>query len=149
MTTSGKKKPNRSKVRYFTPCDAARIARQVTFDDPELTPENVMACIAKGFGFTHISLSRITAVESSIGGNIQLGKVILEKTIPLLEKLLSKLPGGIGRWGTILAALKKALDFIQRTDIPDIPQGPVDDWVNKCDCKYSTGDISNGYKNIT
>ena len=130
-------KPRRSKPRYFTACDAARIARQVV-DDLGQTPEEVLACIAKGFGFTHISLSRQTVVESNIGtAGISLAKVVLTKGLPLLEKLLEKLPGGLARWGTIIAAIKKLIDFANKADTLEPPQAPVDDIIDKekCNCK--------------
>jgi len=59
MTVKTYNKPNRTKIRTFTSCDVARIAREVVRDEGS-TPEEVLACIAKGLGFTHISLSRTT-----------------------------------------------------------------------------------------
>lgn len=147
-----KKKPNRTKKRSFSACDAARVARQALFDDPELTPEIVLACIAKGLKFQYISLSRIEVVESGIG----LGKVdprlaalglskliiLIEKGSPFLKKYL--LP--------LLPALKKALDYLNKIDVAEPPQAPVDEVIpkGKCECKYSDGeDLLNGYKNDT
>jgi len=127
-------RPNRTKRRYFKACDAARIAREVVRDDPETTPEEVLACIAKGFGFTHVSLSRLRVVESSII-KPKHALVILQKSIPLLEKLLNKFPWL--RWlGPLVPALKKALDFINKVDTLDPPQTEVDDVINKekCNC---------------
>lgn len=120
------------------------------YDDPELTPEIVLACIAKGLKFTYISLSRVGVVESGIGlGKVDprlaalgLKKVIIfiEKGSPFLKKYL--LP--------LIPALKKALDYLEKVDTIDPPQAAVDDVIpkGKCECKYSTGeDTINGYKN--
>jgi len=141
-------KPVRKEPRYFTSCDAARIARQVTFDHPDETPEQVLACIAKGMGFAYISLSRTTVVESGIGfGKPKIPKVILEKAATNFEKLLEKLPGGIKRWGAALPIFKKLLDAI-KPDIAEPPQALVDDVIQpgKCRCKYSAGEEKHGYK---
>jgi len=126
-------RPNRTRRRHFSACDAARIAREVVNDDPDTTPEEVLACIAKGFGFTHISLSRLRVVESSII-KPKHALVILKKSIPLLEKLLNKFPWL--KWlGPLVPALKKALDFISKIDTLDPPQAEVDDAINKEKCK--------------
>ena len=50
-------RPNRKNKRYFSACDAARIAREVV-KDRGLTPEEVLACVAKGLGFTHIIVNK-------------------------------------------------------------------------------------------
>jgi hypothetical protein len=59
------KKPNRKRIRTFKTCDGVRIAKEIVVDD-DTTPEALLACIAKGLGFTHISLSRVRVVESSL-----------------------------------------------------------------------------------
>lgn len=130
-------KPNRTRVRTFTACDAARIAREVVRDDKETTPEEVLACIAKGFGFTHISLSRVRVVESSI----ILTKIPIKPTLTLLGKLLevlTKRSDLLKRLlGPSLAALKKAIDLADKIDTIDPPQAEVDQVINpqKCRCK--------------
>lgn len=130
-------KPNRTAKRYFSACDAARIARQVVQDDPETTPEEVLACIAKGFGFTHISLSRIRVVESAV--NLD-KKAIL----PLLKGLMKIIEKGRARAGVlkdflgpIAVIMKKVLDMVDRIDILEPPQEEVDKAINplKCRCK--------------
>lgn len=143
------KKPKRSKPRYFSACDAARVARQALYDDPELTPEIVLACIAKGLRFQYISLSRVEVVESGVNlskvdprlAMLGLKKVIelIEKGTPFFKKVL--LP--------LVPALKKALDYLSKVDTIDAPQQAVDDVIpkGKCECKYSTGeDTVHGYK---
>jgi len=128
-------KPNRSRPRYFSSCDAARIARQVTQDDPEVTPEEVLACIAKGFGFSHISLSRLSVVES-----VSLSKIPIKPILTILEKLLIKLATTSTRMkrilGPLLIILKKALDLADKIDTIEPPQKEVDDVINKnkCNC---------------
>jgi hypothetical protein len=128
-------RPNRTKKRTFTSCDVARIAREVVRDEPEATPEEVMACIAKGFGFTHVSLSRQRAVE---------GNVILTKAVPLLItllKIIEKAAKASRRFkillGPILAIVKKVLDIIESADMFDPPQKKVDDVISpgRCRCK--------------
>lgn len=129
-------KPNRTKKRTFSTCDAARIAREVVRDEPEATPETVLACIAKGFGFTHISLSRIRMVESGIG----LGKVPIKPAVIILEKALiklSKIDLFKKALGPILIAVKKIIDLADKIDTIDPPQKEVDDVIDKerCKCK--------------
>lgn len=128
-------KPNRTARRYFKTCDAARIAREVIRDDPETTPEEVLACIAKGLGFTHISLSRQRVVESGVS----LGKVPIKPALTLLQKLLVELTKKSNLLkrllGPSLAALKKALDLIEKIDTLDPPQEEVDKAINKDKCK--------------
>lgn len=132
-------RPNRTKRRYFTACAAARIAREVVKDDPETTPEEVLACIAKGFGFSHISLSRQTVVESGI--NLDKKSVLpllltLEKGLISLAKKYSFLKDFLA---PLLVILKKALDLLGRVDVAEPPQAEVDDVINKekCKCKDS------------
>ena len=131
-------RPNRKRIRKFSACDAARIAREVTEDDPlQVTPEQVMACIAKGFGFTHISLSRQTTVESSFKPPIRETVVILEKTVTLIEFLSKKFPSIAKVLLALLPALKKSLEFLTKIDTIDPPQAAVDDVLDtsKCKCK--------------
>jgi hypothetical protein len=130
-------KPNRTKARLFSSCDAARIAREVVKDDQSLTPEQVLACIAKGFGFTHISLSRLTVVESGIN----LDKKTILPLVLSLEKgliVLSKKTKLIGQFlAPLLVILKKIIDIVGRVDIAEPPQAAVDDVIvkGKCECK--------------
>lgn len=130
-------KPNRTQRRYFTACDAARIAREVIKDDPETTPEEVLACIAKGFGFTHISLSRLRVVESAV----IFTKIPIKPTLTILGKLLEKLAERSSLFkrllGPALVALKKAIELADKIDTIDPPQAEVDNVINpgKCRCK--------------
>lgn len=130
-------KPNRTKARLFSSCDAARIAREVVKDDKSLTPEQVLACIAKGMGFTHISLSRLTVVESGIS----LDKKTILPLVLSLEKgliLLSKKGRIVKQFlAPLLVILKKIIDIAGRVDIAEPPQANVDDVIvkGKCDCK--------------
>jgi len=128
---------NRTRKRYFKACDAARIAREVVRDDPDTTPEEVLACIAKGFGFTHVSLSRLRVVESGINIRPKDVVVLTKTALTLLEKIAVKFPR-IGKiLGPVVAALKKAGDYLQKIDTIDPPQQEVDDVINKlkCNCK--------------
>jgi len=127
--------PNRTKKRYFTACDAARIAREVVRDDSETTPEQVLACIAKGMGFSHISLSRQRAVESNVSlskPTITLAKTLLKKSIPLLRKF--NLPKVIAVLSTLLSALDK-LETVIDLLLNQPKQDKVDDAINKDKCK--------------
>lgn len=130
-------KPNRTKKRVFTACDAARISREIVNDDPETTPEEVLACIAKGFGFSHVSLSRVRVVESAV----IFTKIPIKPTLTLLAKLLEKVYERstlLKRLlGPSLAALKKAIELADKIDTIDPPQAAVDDVINpgKCRCK--------------
>lgn len=130
-------KPNRTARRYFSACDAARIARQVVQDDKETTPEEVLACIAKGFGFTHISLSRIRVVESAVNLDKRAILPLLKGLMKLIEKGRAK--GGALKdfLGPIAVIIKKVLDIADRIDTIEPPQKEVDDVINpsKCRCK--------------
>lgn len=147
MVTKCYEKPNRKFPRYFKTCDAARIAREVVRDDPETTPEEVLACIAKGFGFTHISLSRQRLVESGVS----LGKIPVKSTIAIILALIVKLAKNkrLRELLTpLIAALKKLLDYLDKLEkLFDIEQAEVDDVINpdKCRCK-PTGDLTHGNK---
>lgn len=130
-------RPNRKNIRTFSSCDVARIAREVVRDESEATPETVLACIAKGFGFTHISLSRIRTVESGIS----LDKKAI---MPLLLTLLKIIEKGRARagllkefLGPIFVILKKIIDMVDKIKTLDPPQAEVDDVIdpNRCKCK--------------
>jgi len=56
MPTVCKYKPNRSKPRYFKPCDVARIAWNCWDDEQVSDPNVLLACIAKRLGFESIVL---------------------------------------------------------------------------------------------
>ncbi len=137
--------PNRTKKRYFSACDAARIAREVV-KDQKATPEEVLACIAKGLGFTHISLSRQRVVESGVilkkdtvvGLVLILKKasVILLRRFPKIAKYVIPIIKGID-------ALVDAIDAI--IDSPD--QAKVDDAIDKDKCKCKDQPKEEGVKN--
>lgn len=137
-------KPNRSKPRYFSACDVSRIALQVV-DDRGLTPEQVLACIAKNLGFSHISLSReaskpVEASTISLKKTVSLMKVIVEGLIKLSKRYnLSWLTDRLSKLVAYLDILDEAFDLLQ----PD--QAKVDDVVNDnfCKCKKQTG-VRNG-----
>jgi hypothetical protein len=132
-------KPNRSKPRYFKMCDAARIAREVVRDNPGDTPEEVLACIAKGFGFTHISLSRISVVEGS------LFPVPIRGLPALIAGIIVALQALLKKYGYLLPVLKDIISLLQKiTNILDKwlsekepDQAKVDDVISegKCKCK--------------
>lgn len=139
-------KPNRSQIRTFKPCDAARIAREVVRDDKDSTPEKVLACIAKGLGFTHISLSRTEGrpIESAI--NLGKSVKLIESLVIALQKVvralgLRDIAARIGAILDLLGELSKLIDesFFQ----PD--QAAVDDVLPEtyCNCKKV---VNNGSK---
>jgi hypothetical protein len=129
--------PNRTKKRYFSSCDAARIAREVVKDRGE-TPEQVLACIAKGFGFTHISLSRQRVVQSSILPSvIRTLPVLIEGAITLLRIFMKKFGKQIAAVKAIIDILNKVKDILDRflTESPP-DQAKVDDIIGDgCKCK--------------
>lgn len=124
------KRPNRTKPRYFSSCDAARIAREVVRDRDE-TPEEVLACIAKGFGFTHISMSRVKSVQANVAG-LGVALLSLKGLLVVLRRALGVLAtrDGIER---IIRAIDDAERMIDRT-LVDPEQRRVEDVV-KCRCK--------------
>jgi len=117
-------------------CDAARIAREVVKDDPETTPEEVLACVAKGFGFTHISLSRVRTVESAV----VLTKIPIKPILSLLKRSLTQLSRvKVLRdyLGPILVILDKVIDIADILDATEPEQKKVEEVINKdkCNCK--------------
>lgn len=119
------KKPNRKYKRYFKPCDVARIARNCR-DDNNLTGEQVIACVAKGLGFSHISTRKggeIDVVES----NVSLNKGIIMLIMAVVRALVKD------------KAWREAIERLLSSDIPDIvdnQESPVDNWTGKeCECK--------------
>jgi len=134
-------KANRTKKRVFNSCDAARIAREVVKDDPEVTPEQVLACIAKGMGFTHISLSRQRSVESSVS----LRKSVILAILQTVKESLKRL----GRKPKILAetvlfvieGIDSVIDFIDSLDLFDPSSEEVDKVIQpgKCECAKRDG----------
>lgn len=131
-------KPNRTKARTFSPCDAARIAREVVKDDPNSTPEKVLACIAKGLGFTHISLSRT-------GGRFdtQPAAIDISKSVGLIRSILKVVSGiaarlGLGSIKKWIVAILELLDKIEDAlDVFQPDQEKVEDVLgdNYCKCK--------------
>jgi len=132
-------KPNRRNPRYFKMCDAARIAREVVRDNPGDTPEEVLACIARGLGFTHISLSRTRVVEASL-------LPALLRSLPILiESLLTILRVLTKKYGFLLPLLKNLIELIQEIkdsidkffNEPEPPQAKIEDVLSpeKCKCK--------------
>lgn len=128
-------KPNRTRVRYFTACDAARIARQVVQDDSETTPEEVLACIAKGFGFTHVSLSRLRVVEAGLTLEKKQILPALVNLLKIIEKLAQKSKLFKDFIAPLLVIIKKIIETVDKIDTIDPPQGEVDDVINKEKCK--------------
>jgi hypothetical protein len=130
-------RPNRTRIRTFTSCDAARIAREVVRDEPEATPETVLACIAKGFGFTHISLSRLRTVESGVSLDKKAIKPLLLALFKLIEKGREKAGVLKDFLGPISVIVKKMLDMVDRIETLDPPQKEVDDVIDpaRCRCK--------------
>jgi len=57
-------KPNRTKKRYFKPCDVARIARNCVDDNEGVTNIITLACVARGLGFKRLCLSEKQIAEA-------------------------------------------------------------------------------------
>jgi len=131
--------PNRSKPRLFTPCDVARIARNAV-EDGRLRPEEVLACVAKGLGFTHISLSRTgTTVNSSVSlskSQINLAKSLLSRILTLLR---DRLPSVAKIVGAILEVLDRIDRVLDRIIGPE--SEPVDDVIKPGTCNCKEGEV--------
>jgi len=139
---------NRTTKRYFKTCDAARIAREVVRDDPSTTPEEVLACIAKGFGFSHISLSRVRAVESGINLDKKALKPLVVNLVKLLEFLSKKSRILKEFLAPLLVVAKKALDLVERISTIDPPQAEVDSVINKLKCQCKEFVIAEGGQSV-
>lgn len=130
-------RPNRTRRRFFKACDAARIAREVVRDDPETTPEEVLACIAKGFGFTHVSLSRPRAVESGVSLK-KSALITLAKSILVLVKKIQLVFPNISKYLIpLIRGIEELINIIDAIDFFDPESAKVDDVINKekCVCK--------------
>lgn len=80
----------RKKSRIYKPCDVARIAVYCSNDNPDVTKEQLLACVAKSLGFTHISLqTREGELASSNESQLVL----------ILEDLRNKLDNILRDWG--------------------------------------------------
>jgi hypothetical protein len=127
--------PNRTQRRYFKMCDAARVAREVVAHNDD-TPEEVLACIARGLGFTHISLSRTRVVESNIATIPSRLPALITSIILLIQSLVK-------RYGWLAPILKKLLDIKKAWDdiadflkVKDPPSAKVEEvFGSKCKCK--------------
>jgi len=82
-------KPNRTKKRYFKPCDVSRIAKNCVQDN-NLPPELVLAYVARGLGFTHIALHRRDEEINTDDGVSRVSKLVeqLEEIRDALNKFL-------------------------------------------------------------
>ena len=130
-------KPNRTKIRTFKPCDARRICLEVLKDDKELTPEQLLACVAEGMGFTHISLSRQRSVESvSLSKSTAVSLVKVARTGLTLIKSKTKIKSILLAIGAVLEVLDRIDDILDLFE--DQPaQDKVEDAkpAGKCNCK--------------
>jgi hypothetical protein len=90
-------KPNRKEIRHFKPCDAARIAKFAA-ESPNYGRTHVLACIAKGLGFTHVCLS----VEEYMIARAYVVGGYAEQTVDVKVKFIDKVDGfieSIGAFG--------------------------------------------------
>ena len=134
-------RPKRSKKRFFSVCDVARIAQNVVDDNGE-APEVVMAYVARQLGFTHISLSRVGTTEA---------KISLTKSVSLIKSLvvaMVRLSKTINfpQLTKILISIVEALDTLERAvDLifsePD--QAKADDFIDEGKCKNLKPSIFN------
>jgi len=142
--------------RYFSSCDCARVARNVV-DDRGVSPESVVACVAKGLGFTYLGLSddilpitdpleEVDALEGPLKDVEDLlgigfagflapttpgtGTVIKKQVLTVLQKLpLVKLLIAVA------VLVKVITDAKKKTELCNCK--PVDAWIepNTCNCK--------------
>jgi len=141
-------RPNRSRIRYFKTCDAARIANEVLRDDPTTTPEEILACIAKSFGFTHVSLSRQRVIESGLSLDKKAIKPVLSSLVKLVEFLSKKSRLVKEFLAPLLVIAKKALDLASKVDTLDPPQAPVDEVINKLKCQCKEFVVAEGGQSV-
>ena len=139
MPTVCRYRPNRSKKKFFSPCDVARIARNCV-EDNSLRPEEVLACIAKGLGFTHVSLSRQEqVVESGISltkGQISLAKKALSAILDFVKRRAPSLGPAIGAVLDILDKIDRVLDRILGPE-----SEKVEDVIPKGQCECKQGEV--------
>lgn len=135
-------KPNRTKPRYFSACDAARIAKQVV-DDRGLTPEQVLACIAANLGFTHISMSRQQVVQAGVNLSKSVGLVKTILTVIRKAAVLINWRWGAAKIGTALEILDKIEDAL---DVLEPDQEKVEDILDDsfCKCVKKTSEVTSG-----
>jgi len=131
-------KPNRKRIRTFKTCDAVRVCREVLSHD-ETTPEELLACIARSMGFTHISLSRPTTVQQQL-----ISPAVIANLPALIESAIAALLLLAKKYGWLAALLKDLIDGLDKIRkiierlTEDLPtQVLVDEAINpsKCNCK--------------
>lgn len=152
----------RGKPRYFSACDVARVARNAV-DDRGYTPESVLACTAKGLGFTYLGLGKDTAgaalskddviseavdllqgaMSDFIRDEFSTSDFVRTETTKeikvgfakrLLRKLLSLSP--LGKLAIAAAGAMYILIEARDSD-DDCTCKPVEEWIDgdDCDCK--------------
>lgn len=146
----------KNKPRFFTSCDCARVARNVVTDQ-NISPESVIACTAKGFGFTELGLSRraigpVSGVEQQIDDiKSMLGLALVGFVRPdlgpvktgfirgVITKLVQMTP--LGKVIAAAAAAYAMLEALQQEEEKKKKEcecKPVDEWIEPgtCNCKY-------------
>jgi len=122
--------------RYFSSCDAARIARNVVSDRGE-PPEVVLACIAKGLGYRVIAIPTEGITVNSFAGSANLALVRL--VLRLIAATLRRVPGLANQLDTATAALEELETKIQTFLSRDFQVANVDDVLIRskfgCNCK--------------
>jgi len=100
-------------------------------------PEEVLACIAKGLGFTHISLSRDRdVVEAGVNlskGTIQAAIKVLKNALFVIKRSFPSIAAKIGAIIELLDKLERLIDRL----LDNPPQERVEDVLppGKCVCK--------------
>lgn len=84
------RRQGRTTKRVYKPCDVSRIAIYCLNDNPSVTSDQLLACIAKRMGYTHIATAKVT------------DKLEPSKVSPLVQKLESLrdvIDGILRAWG--------------------------------------------------
>lgn len=122
--------------RYFTSCDAARIARNVVSDQGE-TPEAVLACIAKGLGYNVIAVRTQGTVVKSFAGSPAAS--ILVVILKLLKLAVRRSPFFRNQFKTAIQTLEEFETSFETLLEEEYTQQFVDDVLLRskkgCRCK--------------
>lgn len=143
-------KPNRTKPRYFKPCDVTRIAQNCVKDN-KLPPQEVLACVALGLGFKYVALDRVKQDETVDAKAVDLSKTVTlaKRAVVFVQGLLYRLKQRdlAAKLGAVIEVLDRVVQFLDRTFFrPTTADAEkIADSFGNCNCKWrkKNGKVNN------
>jgi hypothetical protein len=77
--------PVRKNPRFFRPCDVARIARYCLQDNPDVSPLQLLAVVAKGIGFDKIAVEQVKSTDPKIVGDQAKEEAFQHEPVPIIK----------------------------------------------------------------